>query len=141
MKWIHEDQAYWNDDKQRIVGQAPEGVFDRRYGECRKGELMPGEWWRVEKDGKTIGFGWLDINWGDGEILLATDESERGRGVGTFILEKLAGEARSRGLNYVYNIVRPNHPDRAELTRWLQKRGFSGSEDGSLFRASSAEGN
>lgn len=135
MEWIHESPSYWNDDKARIIGQAPSGVFDRRYRECRLGELMPGEWWRVEDGGKTIGYGWLDLNWGDGEILLATDPEQRGRGVGSFILQKLEGEARGRGLNYVYNTVRPTHPDREMLTRWLEKRGFAGSEDGSLFRA------
>lgn len=135
MEWIHEPQAYWDDDKQRIIGRAEPGIFDRRFRECRSGDLMPGDWWRVEDDGRTVAFGWLDVNWGDGEILLAVDPEARGRGVGTFVLEHLAEEARKRGLNYVYNIVRPTHPQREALTRWLEKRGFSGSEDGSLFRS------
>ena len=73
--------------------------------------------------------------WGDAEILLATDPEHRGQGVGTFVLEHLEHEAKERGLNYVYNTVRPTHPDREAVTAWLEKRGFEPSEDGSLLRA------
>ena len=83
MSWIHESPAEWDGDKARIVGGASPGVFDPRYAEASEGSLVPGEWWRVERDGRTVGYGWLDVNWGDAEILLAVDASERERGVGS----------------------------------------------------------
>ena len=135
LEWIQEESAKWDDEKQRIIGDAPAGTFDRRYGECRKGDLIPGEWWRVEADGRTAGYGWLDLVWGDAEILLATDPEHRGEGIGTFILDRIEAEARHQGVNYVYNTVRPTHPDREAVSAWLQKRGFKPSEDGSLLRA------
>lgn len=134
MDWIHEPNPRWNADKRWIVGEAPAGVFDSRYRELDDDAPVPGEWWRVTQDGKTVAFGWLDIVWGDAEILLATSREVRGQGVGSFVLDKLEAEARSRGLNYLTNIVRPTHPDAEALTAWLTKRGFKGSEDGRLLR-------
>ncbi len=134
LSWIREPSPHWDDGKARIIGGAPEGVFDRRYKTPALGDSIPSDWWRVEDDGRTVGYGWLDVEWGDAEILLATDPEHRGRGVGTFVLEHLEHEAKERGLNYVYNTVRPTHPDREALTAWLQKRGFEPSEDGSLLR-------
>ncbi|GAB5541509.1 MAG: hypothetical protein SangKO_012690 [Sandaracinaceae bacterium] len=138
MSWIHESPAEWDGDKARIVGGAPPGVFDPRYAEASEGSLVPGEWWRVERDGRTVGYGWLDVNWGDAEILLAVDASERERGVGSYILEQLAREARGRGLNYLYNVIRPGHPDADRLGEWLRARGFVSSSDGRLLRAASS---
>ncbi|MCG8421982.1 MAG: GNAT family N-acetyltransferase [Proteobacteria bacterium] len=132
--WIHEKPAYWDDDKARIIGGAETGIFDARFKRCKAGELLPAEWWRVEKDGKTVGYGWLDIVWGDAEILLVTDTSVRRSGLGTFILEKLEHEARQKGINYVYNTVRPSHPRKHEVAAWLKRHNFQESEDGSLFR-------
>jgi N-acetylglutamate synthase-like GNAT family acetyltransferase len=96
---------------------------------------LPGEWWRVEADGEVVGFGWMDIVWGDAEILLATARSAESSGVGSFIIEHLAKEASARGLNYIYNTVRATHPLGDQVTAWLQKRGFTGHEDGRLVRA------
>lgn len=135
LKWIAENPARWDDDKARIVGAAPAGVFDSRYRQLRVGERPPGEWFRVEDGAGVVGYGWLDVNWGDAEILLATDASARGKGVGTFVLEKLAEEAHARGLNYLTNVVRPTHPDAARVSAWLSRRGFHASEDGRLLRA------
>jgi GNAT superfamily N-acetyltransferase len=140
LKWIEESPAYRDADKARIIGGAPVGVFDVRYQRCEPGELLPATWWRVESDGRTVGFGWLDLVWGDAEILLATDPEARGQGVGTFILQQLEAEAQRRGLNYLYNIVRPSHPQRDEIAAWLVGRGFEESEDGSLFRAIARKG-
>ena len=135
LRWIRETPAHWDAGKARIVGGASPGIFDSRLKSCRAGDLVSGEWWRVEDEGRTVGYGWLDVVWGDAEILLATDPEAHGRGVGTFILERLDEEARSRGLSYLYNLVRPTHPRGAALTAWLEKRGFHGSEDGRLLRA------
>jgi ribosomal protein S18 acetylase RimI-like enzyme len=133
--WIAErSPVRWDADKRRIVGGAPPGMFDSRYRAAVEGDVVPGDWWRVEDGSRVVGYGWLDVVWGDAEILLATDPDARGRGVGSFILEHLEEEARRRGLNYLYNVVRPTHPQGQELTRWLVKRGFRASEDGRLLR-------
>lgn len=132
MDWIKEGPTRWDDDKQRIIGDAPTGIFDRRYRELKKGDIVPGEWWRVEDAGRVVGYGWLDIVWGDGEILLATAPESRGKGVGSFILRQLEKEARRRGVNYLYNMVRPTHPDGDRVTAWLEERGFEAAEDGCL---------
>lgn len=135
MGWVREANAAWDEDKQRIVAGAPQGIFDARYGDLELGALAPAEWWHVEVDGRVVGYGWLDVNWGDAEILLATDPEHRRRGVGTFILEHLAEEAAARGLRYLTNVVRPTHPDGDVVRAWLEKRGFEASPDGRLLRA------
>lgn len=133
--WIHESLPYWDADKARIVGDAGPGIFDPGLAQHPEGAVLPNDWWRVEQDGKTVGYGWMDVTWGDAEILLAVDPQARGQGVGSFILEGLEAEAGERGLNYLYNAVRTTHPAHAEVTRWLQQRQFSASEDGKLTRA------
>ena len=138
LQWIAQDHAKWDADKARIVGGAPAGAFDRRYAAANDGDPLPGEWWRVESDGRVVGYGWLDIVWGDAEVLLATDPELQGQGVGSFILDRLSDEARGKGVNYVYNSVRATHPDAARVTAWLEKRGFAASGDGSLLRAATA---
>ncbi len=135
LSWVRESPAAWDEDKRRIVGRAEPGIFDRRYAELEAGAMPPGEWWRVEEDGRVVGYGWLDVVWGDAEILLAAAPDARGRGVGAFILRELEREAHGRGLNYLYNVVRPTHPRREEVSAWLKKRGFQPSEDGSLLKA------
>ncbi len=134
LQWINESNPVWDEGKQRIVGKAPAGIFDRRYAELESDQLVPGGWWRAEEDGRVVGYGWLDVVWGDAEILLATNPAAQKDGVGSFILEHLEGEGRARGLNYLYNVVRPTHPNAKEVTSWLEKRGFKASEDGSLLR-------
>lgn len=134
-EWIAESPATWDEGKRRVVGGAPAGVFDSRYASLPVGSLVPGEWWRVEDQGRAVGYGWLDVNWGDAEILLATDVEARGRGVGSFILAQLEAEAHARGLNYLYNLVRSTHPDGARVSAWLATRGFAPSVDGRLLRA------
>ncbi|MDH3593059.1 MAG: GNAT family N-acetyltransferase [Planctomycetota bacterium] len=134
-EWIHENPSYWDASKQRIIGGAPDGIF--RMDNVREGEVLPGEWWHVERDGKVVGYGWMDQTWGDAEILLAVDEGSRGQGVGTFILDGLEREARSHGLNYLYNVVRETHPDREGISAWLKARRFDAphGDEGLLKRA------
>ena len=134
LRWIHESPAIWDAGKARIVGRAPTGVFDTRYAKLLEGSVISGEWWRVEDEGRVVGYGWLDVNWGDAEILLATDPEARGRGVGELILQNLGHEAHARGLNYLTNVVRPTHPERERVTKWLIERGFQPSDDGRLLR-------
>lgn len=132
LSWKHEPGARWDDDKQRILGGQPDGIFDLEAMSPQK--LLPGQWWRVERDGQTVGYGWMDNVAGDAEILLATDPQAQHQGVGSFILEQLEREAAARGLNYLSNVVRPTHPDPDGITRWLKKRGFVGRDDGGLQR-------
>ena len=138
LNWVREDQpARWDVHKKRVVGGSPVGAFDSRLVDSELGAVMPGAWYRVEHQGAVVGYGWLDVNWGDAEILLATAPDRQGAGIGTFILEHLSLEARKRGLNYLTNVVRETNPRADEVRAWLCKRGFSSSEDGRLLRASS----
>jgi GNAT superfamily N-acetyltransferase len=132
LRWIHENPPRWDARKQEIVGAAPAGVFEPVHFES--GQLIPAEWWRVEDGTQIVGYGWMDTTWGDAEVLLAVDPAVQGRGVGTFILDHLEREAASRGLNYLYNVVRPAHPKREETARWLTDRGFVDSGDDLLKR-------
>ncbi len=135
LRWIRESPAQWDADKRRIVGGVARGVFDERFANATDGELVAGDWWRVDEGGRTVGYGWLDAVWGEAEVLLAVDGGSRGAGVGTFILDHLENEARDRGLNYICNVVRSTHPRAAEVTAWLEKRGFQPSDEGRLVRA------
>ena len=133
-EWIREHLARWDGDKRAIIGGAPSGIFDARYAALPDDAPLSGEWWRVEDGGRTVGFGWLDAVWGDAEILLAVHADEQERGVGAFVLDRLAEEAAGRGLNYIYNVVRSTHPDGGSLSRWLEARGFDLQPDGRLTR-------
>lgn len=130
--WIYEDPPYWDDAKAKIVGAAPPGAFDLK--PQQEGDLLAGDWWRVEEDGVVLGYGWMDCTWGDAEILLTVGPEQQKRGVGTFILDKLEEEAAVRGLNYLFNVVLPSHPDRSGITKWLQKRRFERSQEDLLRR-------
>jgi len=131
--WIQESPPHWDRSKARILGEPPD-VFG--LGSYRDGDMLPGEWWRVEENGTVLGYGFMDCTWGDAEILLAVDASRRSQGVGTFILERLQEEALARGVNYLYNEIRAAHPDPEGLTRWLEKRGFKSSHADRLLRRS-----
>ena len=117
----------WDAGKQRVLGAAPEGALPPY--ERVPGGLAPGDWWRVEADGQTVGYGWMDVVWGDAEILLAVSPEAQGTGVGSYILEQLEQEARMRGLNRIYNSVRRTHPARQQVMAWLGRRGFAGNGD------------
>ena len=74
LRYVHEPSARWDADKARLVGGAPEQTFSKGWHKARAGgELLPGDWWRIEDEGETVGYGWMDVNWGDAEILLVTD--------------------------------------------------------------------
>src|SRR3954449_7711962 len=130
LRWVHDEDPRWDDDRRRLFAAVPEGVFGTQAR--RPGEPLSSDWWRVERDGRVVGYGWLDDVWGDAEILLAVDAAERGSGVGSFVMAHLEREAAARGLNYVVNVVRDSHPERAAVTAWLQGRGFAAAEDGRL---------
>ena len=132
LTWIREDTPLWDAAKESIVGGAPAGALE--LPRLALGDLAPGEWFRVDDDGTTVGYGWMDCTWGDAEITLAVDPRRYGTGIGGFILRHLEVEAAARGVNYLYNAVRPTHPDRVRVTRWLESSGFRPSGDGLLKR-------
>ncbi len=134
-RWIHEAPSYWDRDKARIVGGAVAGALAPSLVAHEPGEVLPGDWWRVEVDGKTVGYGVMDVTWGDAEISVVVDRDEQRRGIGSFILDRLEQAARERGVNYLYNVVNPEHPQREELIQWLRARNFVGYDDGRLHRA------
>ena len=139
LEWIYEKPARWDSAKQSIVGGSPEGIF-RKPG-WEDGQLIPGDWWRVERAGETIGYGWMEIDWVEAEVLLAVAPDVQKHGVGSFIVEALASEAAERGVNYMANVVRETHPDREGITRWLGARGFKQSmDDDRLVRRVQATG-
>ena len=128
--WVREDTPVWDAAKQSIVGGAPAGALE--VPKLAPGALAPGEWFRVEEAGAIVGYGWMDCTWGDAEVTLAVDARRRGQGVGAFIVAHLEKEAASRGVNYLYNAVRPTHPEKETVTRWLLSLGFQPSGDGLL---------
>lgn len=132
LTWTHESPAHWDAGKRRIVGGAPPGVF--ALGPCEDGQIVPGDWWRVEQAGRVVGYGWMDSSWGDAEVLLAVDPEARDSGIGTFILDRLEDEAARQGINYLYNVVPEAHPDKDGLRRWLLRRAFVASHDGGLLK-------
>ena len=117
-----------------MLGGAPDGVFSQ-FSALGDGDIVPGEWWRVTDGEQTVGYGWMDVTWGDAEILLAVDPAVRGQGVGSFILDHLEQEAAQQGLRYMLNVIPTAHPDPEGLAAWLRERGFVPSgADGTLLR-------
>ena len=133
LDWIRENSCRWDADKARIVGAQPKGIFADFEG-LKSGEPLPGEWWRVAHEGRTLGYAWMDRTWDGAEILLAVDPSQQGQGVGTFIVDQLEKEAFFRGLNQLYNVVADSHPNREGVTKWLLAHGFKATDDGELRR-------
>jgi N-acetylglutamate synthase-like GNAT family acetyltransferase len=128
--WRHEEDPRWDADRDRVFSSVPEAVFPTLAR--RPGEPLTSDWWRVERDGRVVGYGWLDDVWGDAEVLLAVDGDERRSGVGGFVLARLEAEAAARGLNYVLNVVRGTHPDRDAVSTWLRGHGYTAADDGRL---------
>ncbi|MBL4685195.1 MAG: GNAT family N-acetyltransferase [Nannocystaceae bacterium] len=135
LRWIHESPAIWDVGKARIVGSAGTDVFEPSLIDRPEGALVPSDWWRVEADGKTVAYGWMDITWGDAEMGLAVEPDHQRKGVGTFVLDRLEEEAAVRGVHYLYNVVRASHPQQQDITQWLEARRFTSSQDGKLLRA------
>ena len=135
LAWTREPNARWDADKQRLIGGAPPGTFAKKDAAHPAGELLGGDWWRVTADGQVVGYGWMDTSWGDAEITMVLAPSARHLGLGSFIVDRLAFEAKARGVNYLYNAIPDGHPDAQNLRDWLVRRGFRPSEDGKLLRA------
>ena len=131
LTWVKDDDPRWDADRERVFATVRARRLPRA-SRGKPGERLPSDWWRVEDDGRVVGYGWLDDVWGDAEILLAVEGSARGTGAGAFALARLEDEAAARGLNYVVNVVRDTHPDRDAVTAWFLAHGFTGTDDGRL---------
>ncbi|HET8581969.1 MAG TPA: GNAT family N-acetyltransferase [Jatrophihabitans sp.] len=124
LHWTKEDTPRWDADKERLFGDAELAAvgLDRP----ADGAALADEWWRVVDDsGDLVGYGWLDSEWGDAQITFFVDPAHRGAGIGEYIVDQLEREAVTRGLNYIYNVVPPTHPDQQWMTHWLTLRGFT----------------
>ncbi|MGI8678617.1 MAG: benzoate-CoA ligase family protein [Jatrophihabitans sp.] len=133
LHWGREDAPRWDEDKQRIFGVTELASVGMLAPQAGAG--VADEWWRVADDaGTTLGYGWLDSEWGDAEITFVVAADRRGAGIGEYIVGNLEREAAARGLNYIYNVVPANHPDRAWMTTWLTTHGFAAAPDGTLRR-------
>lgn len=131
--WTKEDRPRWDADKDRLFTDADlaaVGLAERP----ALGDAIADEWWSVREGDDVVGYGWLDSEWGDAQITFFVDATHRRSGVGGFIVDRLAAEARERGLSVIYNVVPDSHPDPAAVTAWLQARGFSDAGEGELRR-------
>jgi GNAT superfamily N-acetyltransferase len=124
LRWAKENTPTWDADKQRLFGEAE--LASTGLDRPADGAPMADEWWRVtDDDGAVAGYGWLDSEWGDAQITFVVDPARRGADIGAFIVGHLEHEAAARGLNYIYNVVPPSHPDSAWMTNWLIAQGFT----------------
>lgn len=123
MNWIAEVPATWDADKADVIGSVPEGCFPGLKN-AEEGQFLGAEWWRVERDGEVVGYGWMDAAWGWAPVLLAVRADVQGQGVGAYIVDQLEAEARKRGLHYLFNVVAATHPDPDGVKAWLQAHGF-----------------
>ncbi len=109
--------------KKAFFERVPAGTVDLRPA----GDLLPGDWWRLEADGRTVGYGWMDVTWGDAQILLAVDPDAQRKGYGAAILDHLEAEARKQGLRYLFNTIPSGHPDPDGARAFLEAHGFTAS--------------
>lgn len=99
------------------------------------GAYLPGTWWRLEEEGTLLGYGWMDVTWGDAQILLAVDPDARRGGHGKTILDHLEAEAHRSGLAYLFNTIPSDHPDPDGVRAFLTANGFEASGlDGNMLR-------
>lgn len=133
LSWVREHNPRWDADKQALFRELPAGLFPELRA-LPADAAAPGDWWKVVRGGRTVGFGWMDITWGDAEMLVAVDPREQRHGVGTFAIDRLDEEAAQRGVRYLYNVVPAEHPTPAVLQGWLERRGFAAAGEGGLLR-------
>ena len=127
-QWIREEPARWDQAKADAFGDLGPDVVG--LGRPDLDSPIGDQWWRVEDNGRTVGYGRLDDSWGNAEILVVVAPGDRGLGVGAFVLDELETEADRRHLNYLYNVVRPHHPDAERVITWLTSHGFAETADG-----------
>jgi len=130
--WHAEHRPTRLDEAKKAFFEAiPDGTVDLRPA----GDLLPGDWWRLEEEGKVVGYGWMDVTWGDAQILLAVAPGAQRKGYGAQILDHLEAEAKKQGLRYLFNTIPAGHPDVEGARGFLEANGFEGSGlDGMLLR-------
>lgn len=130
--WIPEPQpARYDTSKRAFFDALPAGAVHL----APAGQLLPGTWWRLEDDGQVVGYGWMDVTWGDAQILLAVAPDAQHKGYGASILDNLDREAHQRGLAYMFNTIPSDHPDADGVRSFLTSNGFEASGlDGTLLR-------
>lgn len=126
--WKPDPSPQWDAERRRIVGAWPASFPE--LAAANEGAPLPGRWWAAEQGGRRVGFGWMDVTWGDAEVWVAVSPDACGAGVGSFIMDRLVSEASRQGLRYVYNRIPPKHPEPARLKQWLEGRSFGLSGDG-----------
>ena len=132
LQWIREDAPRWDADKQRLFG--PAELAATAMNPPAPGAPVADEWWHVaDAAGVIVGYGWLDSEWGDAEVMFLVAPDRRGEGIGEFTIDHLEGEAAARGLNYIYNVVPATSPNPGWVTAWLTGHGFVAG-DGDLRR-------
>lgn len=134
LTWVREESPRWDAHKSAVFGVEGPHVFGlgASAGGPAEGQVLADEWWRVLDGDVTVGYGRLDSVWGDAEILVAVAPDRRGTGVAHFALRHLEREAGRRGLNYLYNTVPADHPDREHVLAWLRRQGFTDRGTGEL---------
>lgn len=131
--WQQEANPIWDADKARIIGATPATLFPSLRS-LERGAALANQWGHVLMDGAIVAYGWMDVTWGEAEVLLAVDTAACRQGIGTFILDRLDEAASSAGVRYLTNVVPPSHPDPEGLTSWLVRRGFSVVGEGGILR-------
>lgn len=129
--WTKQNRPRWDEDKDRLFGDADLAAVGLA-ARPAVGDAIADEWWEVRSGDEVVGYGWLDSEWGDAQITFFVAADHRGAGVGAFIVERLADEARERGLMVTYNVVPSTHPEPAVVSAWLRKRGFTDAGEGEL---------
>jgi benzoate-CoA ligase family protein len=138
LRWQKEDAPRWDADKDAAFGATE--LASVGLSRPARDASIADEWWRVTAGATTVGYGWLDSEWGDAQISFLVVPEHRGAGVGDFIVGQLEHEAAARGLNYIYNEVPASHPDPAWMRNWLVAHGFAAAADGTLRRQVSHRG-
>lgn len=131
LTWTPDSSPRWDAHRRRVVGAWPASFPELT--KAHDGAPLPGRWWAAERDGVPVGFGWMDVTWGDAEVWVAVSPEARREGIGSFIMDHLVQEARRQGLRYVYNRIPPKHAEPSKLVSWLERRSFGLSGDG-LFK-------
>lgn len=130
LHWIRENPAYWDAPKAALFG--PCVPFDLPQA---PGCPLPGDWWCVRDEDAVLAYAALDVTWGDAEIVIAVHPGVRGRGIGSYVIDQLEVEARTRGIHYLCSRIPADHPEAGELAQWLRARRFSASEGRTWVRA------
>lgn len=119
--WRPEPQPVpYDDDKKAFFSALQDGVVRLNPA----GNYLPGTWWRLTAGDTTLGYGWMDVTWGDAQIMLAVSPEARRGGHGKTILDHLEHEAHEAGLAYMFNTIPGDHPDPEGVRVFLTGNGF-----------------